>query len=335
MIDNGGAVAISGFNYQKSSIIYTILRYRNNNTFIIYPEAEEDFKFLVNDEIYYVQVKGEEDLSISKLKQRYKVNGKEKENTSIIEKNYSKGVVDDNHWIFLYDWNSSPNNKLNEDNSHEKFKPLLKYTDDQLKNLKNELKIVEKEIIERITKQRIYKTYFNKDSENSFRYLKSVLLETIDDNINTNHATLNTINSELWTLVDQKSEKKLTDIDDHYQFEIKAITQEHIEDICQIIDFESNFEGILENLGLNLAKKKRIQLARLKNDTLYSSLIEDVLNRMDIKKYEKLVDEGSEEEMVKYFENEIIKISNFKIENQNEILAIAIDCYAYKLLEEE
>lgn len=335
MSDNGGAVAISGFNYQNSSIIYTILKYRENETFVIYPEAEEDFKFIVNDEIYYVQVKGEEDLSISKLKQRDKVKGKEVKNTSIIEKNILKGTVDDNHWIFLYDWNSSVGNKLAEDNSHEKFKPLLKYSKNQLKKLKKELEIVEYEIENRITNQRIYKTFFNKDSKNSFRFLKSVLSETFDDNLNTNDATLNTINSELWTLIDQKSEKKLTNVNDVHQFELKAITQKHVEDICSIIKFESHFEKILRKLRFNLAKEKRINLAKFKNDTLYSSLINDVLNQMDNQEYEQLINEESEIEIVEYFENEIKKISQVKIGDQNELTAVAIDCYANKLMEEE
>lgn len=66
-IDNGGATAIKGFNYQKASIILVLLKNFEKEEFAIVPEAGDDFEVHVDNKKIYVQVKGTKQLSLKKL----------------------------------------------------------------------------------------------------------------------------------------------------------------------------------------------------------------------------------------------------------------------------
>ncbi|MBB6696659.1 hypothetical protein [Clostridium algidicarnis] len=48
-IDNGGAIAIKGFNYQKASIILVMIKNYSRDGFHVIPEAEDDFQVHVDD----------------------------------------------------------------------------------------------------------------------------------------------------------------------------------------------------------------------------------------------------------------------------------------------
>ena len=58
-INNGGAIAIKGFNYQKASIILIMINNYQREDFLIIPEAEDDFQVYVDGKTIFIQVKGE------------------------------------------------------------------------------------------------------------------------------------------------------------------------------------------------------------------------------------------------------------------------------------
>lgn len=66
-IDNGGAVAIKGFNYQKASIILVMINNYHRDNFSVIPEAEDDFQVHVDGKNIFIQVKGEKSITLSKL----------------------------------------------------------------------------------------------------------------------------------------------------------------------------------------------------------------------------------------------------------------------------
>lgn len=125
-IDNGGAIAIKGFNYQKASIILIIIHHFQKKNFKVVPESKEDFVIHLNNEVYYIQVKGTKKLSIGKLKS--KPSGKD----SIIEKNISPGEDSDKRKIFLWDLAATTQSKLTKQNG-TLVPTILGYSLDQKK----------------------------------------------------------------------------------------------------------------------------------------------------------------------------------------------------------
>ncbi|WP_338753099.1 dsDNA nuclease domain-containing protein [Leuconostoc mesenteroides] len=65
--DNGGAIAIKGFNFQKASAILVMLHNLDDENLIFIPESKEDFEVRNDKLVYYVQVKSIKSLSLSKM----------------------------------------------------------------------------------------------------------------------------------------------------------------------------------------------------------------------------------------------------------------------------
>lgn len=83
-IENGGAVAIKGFNYQKASLILVMINNYSRDGFKVVPEADDDFQIHVDGQNIYIQVKGEKSITLAKLI-----------NEKIIEKNLVPGQDED------------------------------------------------------------------------------------------------------------------------------------------------------------------------------------------------------------------------------------------------
>lgn len=319
MVDNGGAVATRGFNFQKSCAIYTIMLYKDNNSFSIIPEADEDFQFEVNGEKYFVQAKTTKNLTVNDISRRKK----NKEGTSIIEKNLIVGTEEDFRWLFFCNWSLSDNNKLNVVHEHEHFKPLLKYTDKHIENIQKKLNLNSVNM-SRLKEQRIYEPEFKDNAEVNLRYLNMHILDSIeDDSIMTNSNVLTSINSELWTLLDIKSEKTLSNPPQEEEYELKSITHDNIKKIFGKLTLESTFAEILENLNLSTIETRKIKFSRLKINTQYSHLIDDVINQIKISDLESI---NSDNEIIEFIKNIISDNTNI-VDNDFELSALAIYCY--------
>ncbi|MDU5510876.1 dsDNA nuclease domain-containing protein [Enterococcus gilvus] len=72
--DNGGAIAIKGFNYQKAAIILVMIKNYEKDNFKVIPESSEDFEVNLEDANFFIQVKGTKKLSIKNLVKRTKKN---------------------------------------------------------------------------------------------------------------------------------------------------------------------------------------------------------------------------------------------------------------------
>ena len=66
-MENGGAIAIKGFNYQKASIILVMINNYSRDGFKVIPEADDDFQILVEGQNIFIQVKGEKNLTLKQL----------------------------------------------------------------------------------------------------------------------------------------------------------------------------------------------------------------------------------------------------------------------------
>ena len=65
-IDNGGAIALKGFNYQNAvASLIAILNYDRDN-FLLFVETKDDIEVDVEDKHFFIQVKGQH-LSLSSL----------------------------------------------------------------------------------------------------------------------------------------------------------------------------------------------------------------------------------------------------------------------------
>lgn len=326
MVDNGGAVATKGFNFQKTSAIFTIILYREEDSFLILPEAKEDFQFEIGDEKYFVQAKSTKDLTIAKLNQRKK----NKLGTSIIEKNLKVGEHEDHRWIFLCYWSMNTSDKLEETLEHDVFQPLFKYSDQQRNKIESKLNLscIEKK---RLKDQRIYRTYFNDNTENNLTYLNGLILKLVDDEIiKTNDTMLTSINSELWTLLDQKGEILINDPTDVKEYERKTINHENIDKIFKRLDKESEYDRILGSLNFNNLKRLKVEASKAKNRSLYSDVIDDVLEQLVT---EDLIEFSSNNEIIKFIKDTISKMTNI-VEQDSDLTAIAIECYTIILLKE-
>lgn len=84
-IDNGGASAIKGFNYQKSIAMLIAVLHFLDKDFELAVEAEDDIVFSSPFKTVYIQAKSGK-MSLATISKRYK------EKSSVIEKNISHGT---------------------------------------------------------------------------------------------------------------------------------------------------------------------------------------------------------------------------------------------------
>ncbi|RIN96565.1 dsDNA nuclease domain-containing protein [Mammaliicoccus sciuri] len=324
-MDNGGAIATKGFNFQKTAAIYTIINYMENESFFLIPEADEDFQFGSDEIKYFIQCKTTKGLSISALMKR----DKNKSGSSIIEKNLIPGEEEDNRWIFITSWKTGNNNKLDKTNSHAIFYPLLKFSEEQKKRIVSQLNLTSSDI-ERLKKQRLFLPHFIGKAEDNLRYLNGLLLEKVNVSVDT--SILTAFNSELWTLIDQKSELFITDTSDISSYEKKIISYNHIQQFLKKVKRQSYFEKILDKLNLSSIALLHVKLAKKKIPMQYELILEKVLRKVATENKVKLY--STDKEVVDYIRNVINEITEKKFEDTEEI-AIAVECYSQILLEIE
>lgn len=100
-LDNGGAYAIRGFNFQKASIISVIIDNYNKDGFTLLVETEDDFVIMYDEYKAFIQCKNQK-LSIANLIKDQKKN--KKVLPSILYKNLSIGTPEDVHKVFSRDF---------------------------------------------------------------------------------------------------------------------------------------------------------------------------------------------------------------------------------------
>lgn len=286
-IDNGGAIAIKGFNYQKACIIYVIVRNYRKNNFKIIPEAQDDFEVHFDNHSVYVQVKGTKKLSISNMtsnsmttKLKYigfkgnmpnvtvcvKVMGKRnlnkknnyKKKLSIIEKNLVPGKDNDKRKIFLFDLIPSVKDKLIEsEDSIDLVPTIYSFSDTQKSEIAKKLKL-EGSKLSRLENQYIYITPFENKMTSS---IPAIYGEMVLQGLVVTREKANEIFRELTFLIDQKSELLIKDISK--DIKKKEITFDVIEPLFLTSKELDSFDEILKNLGFNTMFKNKVKKSKL------------------------------------------------------------------------
>lgn len=307
-VDNGGAIAIKGFNYQKASIMLVMIHNFEKNNFLIIPESREDFEIHLDQNTYFIQVKGTKKLSIDKLKSR--PTGK----PSIIEKNLFPGVNEDFRKIFLWDITETTKKEMIIRNG-TLVPSLYDLSPKQKLEIIKALSLNSSQI-SRIDNLSIYITPFSNDLNLALTYLKGVM---VDKNLLVTNERARIVLGELSIEIDQKSEILVTNDSD---IKRKKIDGEYLKRVFVNVQQKEMFYEVLNNLKLNTIMKKRVKSEKLRIPLLYQSIKEQIKKKADI----NLLMRESDEEAVTYLRS-LLADTAPEIQTTELSIALAIDCF--------
>lgn len=301
-IDNGGAIAIKGFNYQKASIILIMINNYQRDDFSVIPEAEDDFQVHVNRKNIFIQVKGEKSITLSKLITK-----------EIIEKNLVPGQDDDTRKIFVWDIGKSFQNDLIENKNGNIISPLLSYSDDDVKKVINDLSLNTSQQ-KRLKNQYIYRTPFSNDLTEA---IKRLFGEMIAQELHVNNESGRALLAELTLMIDQKSEIIVQD-DNYYE---KMIDNEYLKNVFVRVEQFQMFDEILNKLSYNGLRKEKIKQEKTKILVGHQNIKKKTKNNCNDLDLENL----NEQELVNQIV-QIIRNHDNTMTNDNLMIAIAIEC---------
>ncbi|PID05015.1 MULTISPECIES: dsDNA nuclease domain-containing protein [unclassified Sporosarcina] len=303
-IDNGGAIAIKGFNYQKASIIHVIIHHFEKKNFKVIPESKEDFEIHLDNEIYYVQVKGTKKLSIGKLKS--KTSGK----ASIVEKNMLPGEDSDKRKIFLWDLANTTKSELIKRNG-TLVSTVLGFSVEQKQDFISSLNLDENQK-NRLNNQFIYITPFSNDLDSALTVLKG---EMVTENLLVTNERARVVLGELSLEIDQKSEIIIQTDND---IERKVIQGDYLRRVFANVQQKEMFDEVLNNLSINTIMKRKIRNIKLHIPLLHQNLKEEIKQQVDI----NLIMNSTDEEAIGYLRGLIATEVDTELS-----IALAIDCF--------
>lgn len=262
-VDNGGAYAIKGFNYQKSVIVLVAVQnYLKTKDFEIYIETNDDIVVKGGGNVTYIQVKSNQ-LSIKNITLRPK--GK----SSILEKSLANG--DDNSFYKIV----TPTFKnLDDDLEQVQAKLLTKgatvyrYSDVSVEIMQKRIASLSKN---KLKNSRIALTAFQAQQQDAQHFITGVMVaEGIMVDNNHGLASL----KEMVNEIDFKSEILVKNEADA---EKKKFTAADLLIIFSHTDKMMHFEKIVDKLGYTEYKKMELTKNRLKIGALYDAIHGDAL----------------------------------------------------------
>ncbi|GAB4073226.1 hypothetical protein GCM10028778_07910 [Barrientosiimonas marina] len=310
-MDDGGANAIRGFNYQKASIILVMIKNFQKQDFAIIPEADEDFDVKCENNDFYIQVKGTNKISPKKL---MKSSNSKNSGDSILEKNMEPGSNSDIRKIFICNYTESLNNQLIEEYGDHIVTPVYSLSDQQKKVFINKLNLTPDQTT-RLNNLYIFITPFINNSTDATTYLKG---EMVNEDLITSNERAQLILGELSTLVDQKSEITITNEEDYNK---KKISGESLKEFLITVENMDNFNSILESLDFNFLKKQKIRMEKNKIPLLFQDLKSNIKEEITLDSVINLTDQGALDLIINTIKSKISDI------NEHQLWAIAIDCF--------
>jgi len=301
-IDNGGAIAIKGFNYQKASIILVIINNYQRDGFSVIPEADDDFQVHVDGKNIFIQVKGEKSITLNKLVSK-----------QIIEKNLVPGQDDDTRKIFVWDIGKSFQKELIENKIGNIISPLLKYSDADSKKVISDLNLDVNQQ-KRLGNQFLYKTPFTNDLTEA---IKRLFGEMVIQELHINNESGRALLAELTLMIDQKSEIILHG-DNYHE---KVIDGEYLKNIFVRVEQFKMFDEILDKLPYNALKREKIKHERTKILIGHQNIKKKVKDDCGSLDLENLTEHELVNQIV-----EIVRSHDNTISNDNLMIAIATEC---------
>ncbi|MCT4575059.1 MAG: DUF4297 domain-containing protein [Alphaproteobacteria bacterium] len=272
--NNGGAIAIKGFNYQDAVISLICIKNYMNKDFSIIVENKEDVDIFLGNKIIFTQIKGTR-LSIAKMtssKDKILVKNLENEDKNSKEVRYK--IITLNSFI------QKDKKELKEVNHGVLFKNIYSYSEKQLQIIEKALLkegFSEKELKNKLKNSYVYFTPFENNFDDSYTFL---LGEMSKNNIkvdgNRGQVSLN----ELAKRIKMASEIVIKDED--YEIKDKTITNEDLKIIfLDNAGYKFKIELLEEISSLNFYQKSKIKKLILKNLAYYKNLTEEIKFLLD------------------------------------------------------
>ena len=303
-IDNGGAIAIKGFNYQKASIILVMIKNYSRDGFHVIPEAEDDFQVHVDDKNIFIQVKGEKSITLNKLVKK-----------EIIKKNLVPGQDEDIRKIFFWDISSAFHKELTNVPTGNVTSSLLKYSDDHKNKIVAALKLNDNQK-KRLDNQFLYTTPFNNDLTEAITRLFG---EMVKQELHVDNESGRALLAELSLMIDQKSEIIVHAND----FTEKIIDGRYLKSLFVRVQQLDLFDKILEKSNYNTFRKNRIQHERTKILVAYQNTKKKTKEHCNCCNLD--FENSSEDELIAELIT-IVKETDDTINNENLLVAISVEC---------
>ncbi|MFC9539043.1 DUF4297 domain-containing protein [Lysinibacillus sp. NPDC056959] len=316
-LDNGGAEAIKGFNFQKANLILLAINNYLKSNFKIYIEAEDGIVVTFDGYKAYIQVKKQVH-SISSLLQKGKKHTIENEDgtkktinkPSILEKNLSSGHDDDTFKIFVK--NIKPQdikNKFNIQKPGQICNILHKPTDEAKSIILSKLSDDYKDKLNNLY---IHESPLSEEYNDSIKYLIGCLN---DIEVSVDNKQGRAIIAELTLTIDEKANQKIEEIS---QKELKYMDTNYFSNLFITCKVLNKFNDILNSLSYNSIKKSRIGKERIKIDLTKTILKDEIKeNILQIVNLEDLSDKEIIDTVVTNFNSR---------DEENTLIAIAIEC---------
>ena len=300
--DNGGANAIKGMNYQNAVISLVAIRNYEKEGFELILEADDDFEVLYDNYHAYIQVKGEQKMSLSKMLNQKKEGGKEKK--SMLDKHFEVGDSKSIYKFVVYNFTQSDLDKM-------------KGTDDELFNSSLKLSKAQEERINNSKTKRfsIIKTPFEKNMLEAQNYLLGEMANSgiaVDNRVNQ-------VLGELTTIIYRKSEYTIKEESDK---KYKKLVSKELKDILLKVSAMEMFDEIVKDLPYTPLKKSRIKTEKLKISTQQTFLKQSVIEYIQSNLYLEL-----EDLMVEDLINRCIELDMFSNVDNNMRIALIVSSY--------
>lgn len=312
-IDNGGANAIKGFNYQKSVVmLIAVLHFLDSEDFELFVETKDDIVFSSTSGTIYLQAKSGE-MNVTG------VTTKRKGAPSVLEKNISGGTDDSDIFKIV-----TPSFKDSGGDLYEvdaalitKGAKVFKYSEDALEKIKKRLPGISQEKLKRA---RVALTAFDEDQTEALYHIQGIMA-SMGIPVDNNHGLRSL--EELIKEIDQRSAIIVKGEDDYKK---KRFTPKDLSSIFSHSHKLKLFNDTVDKLGYSIAKQhalkdRRVSVAAI-HSVSYSDAVE-VIGELDIM-------ELSEAEVISRTLNEVDFVG---VEDHLMKEAIVIDAYSQAIYE--
>lgn len=293
--DNGGAIAQRGFNYQNHVISLVAIRNHRRENFEIFVESDDDFEVLYDDCYHaYIQVKGQNKVSIASLLRKNKDSG------SIFEKHFTPGDEHSKYKIVVFQFNQTDLSKMNENEHEELFERSWKLSPEQTDEILGQLGV---DFTTKLDNFSLVKTSFSNDYSEARKYLKG---ELVTQKISVDGRD-DVILDELDRLIKQKSEYIIRNANDK---RLKRISEVELQPILKKIYSKAKFESELDKFDFTSYMKEKIKIEETKIIQQYMyekreviSLLNSDTHRLEVKQLTEIVDEIKNCDILKHLDD--------------------------------
>ena len=323
-IDNGGAVAINGFNYQAAVIMLIALLNYKKRDFSLFIETKDDVEVSLERTHTFAQIKSLKNLSITALVRKNNKNQK-----SILSKNLSSTAPNARYKIITPYFSDNDMSKIVLSDEHIIFdEGTYCYTEAVKKEIANKIKEYAPDIDDIYTKLNhsfISITAFKDDLKAAYYYL---LGRMVGKDLCTQNRRGELALQELFFLISDISSKKIYHPTDR---EKKVITSDKLKEIfreANVLEYEDALFSVLSANGFNALDIMRIKREKANIPHLYvleKKIIKQILGEFN-------TNEKSDIEALEYLYNKVQQASSPVLANisKNAIYAILIELYADK-----